>query len=68
MSPSTVPKWHRPLGGFARVGDEMNEDKNRTATMSRIFDSLSARSLLLMEAEISELEARQARFDEEDLR
>ncbi|KAI0021091.1 hypothetical protein F4780DRAFT_298916 [Xylariomycetidae sp. FL0641] len=57
-----------PIDGFPRVAYTINSiDNDKTATIYRRFDRLSARNLLLMEAEIAELEALLDRYDNEDL-
>ncbi|OBT99590.1 hypothetical protein VE01_02892 [Pseudogymnoascus verrucosus] len=56
----------KPLNGFPRVAHKLASDPDRTTTIFRRFDRLSARNLILLEAEVAELEARQDRFDEED--
>ncbi|KFY32813.1 hypothetical protein V495_08702, partial [Pseudogymnoascus sp. VKM F-4514 (FW-929)] len=56
----------QPLNGFPRVARKLNSDPDKTTTIFRRFDRLSARNLLLLEAELAELEARQDCLDEED--
>lgn len=57
----------KPIQGFPRVADKIACDPDRTSTIFRRFDRLSARSLLFLEAQLAELEARQNRSDEQDL-
>lgn len=56
----------KPINGFPRFADTITRDPDRTGTIYRRFDRLSSRNLLLMEAEIAELESLQDRYDEED--
>ena len=56
----------QPLNGFPRVAQKLNSDPDKTTTIFRRFDRLSARNLLLLEAELAELEARQDCLDEQD--
>ncbi|KAK7966034.1 uncharacterized protein PG986_000311 [Apiospora aurea] len=55
-----------PINGFPRFADTITKDPDRTGTIYRRFDRLSSRNLLLMEAEIAELELLQDQYDEED--
>ncbi|KAK8002563.1 hypothetical protein PG989_002282 [Apiospora arundinis] len=55
-----------PINGFPRFADAITQDPDRTGTIYRRFDRLASRDLLLMEAEIAELEALQDRYDEDD--
>ncbi|KAL5351455.1 hypothetical protein ACLOAV_003314 [Pseudogymnoascus australis] len=55
-----------PLNGFPRVAQKLASDPDKTTTIFRRFDRLSARNLIYLEAELAELEARQDRWDEED--
>ncbi|KAH9905263.1 hypothetical protein F4778DRAFT_729210 [Xylariomycetidae sp. FL2044] len=57
-----------PIDGFPQVASKYNENRDKTGTLYRRFDRLSARNLLFMEAELAELEALQDRYDEEDTR
>jgi hypothetical protein len=53
--------------GFPRVADKIASDPDKTTTIYRRFDRLSARNLLFLEAEITELEALQNKYDTDDL-
>ncbi|KAK8855275.1 hypothetical protein PGQ11_011187 [Apiospora arundinis] len=55
-----------PINGFPKFADAITQDPDRTGTIYRRFDRLASRDLLLMEAEIAELEALQDRYDEDD--
>jgi hypothetical protein len=57
----------KPINGFPRVADKIASDPDKTTTIYRRFDRLSARNLLFLEAEIAELEARQNKYDADDL-
>lgn len=52
--------------GFALVASKLNSDPDKTTTIYRRFDSLSARNLLFYEAELTELEEKQRHYDIED--
>ncbi|RYP34338.1 hypothetical protein DL767_004332 [Monosporascus sp. MG133] len=54
------------MHGFPRVAYKIAHDADKTGTIYRRFDTLASRNLLLLEAEIAELEARQAEYDYED--
>ncbi|KAK8017528.1 hypothetical protein PG993_013854 [Apiospora rasikravindrae] len=56
----------KPINGFPRFADAITKDPDRTGTIYRRFNRLSSRNLLLMEAEIAELEALQDKYDEDD--
>jgi hypothetical protein len=58
----------QPIDGFPRVADKIASDPDKTTTIYRRFDRLSARNLLLLQAELAELEALQNRYDTEDLK
>lgn len=57
----------KPINGFPRVADKIASDPDKTTTIYRRFDRLSARNLLFLEAEIAELEALQNKYDDDDL-
>lgn len=57
----------KPINGFPRVADKIASDPDKTTTIYRRFDRLSARNLLFLEAEIAELEAQQNKYDTDDL-
>jgi len=57
----------KPINGFPRVADKIASDPDKTTTIYRRFDRLSARNLLFLEAEIAELEALQNKYDANDL-
>lgn len=52
--------------GFALVASKINSDTDKTTTIFRRFDELSARNLLFYEAELAELEEQQKQQDKED--
>jgi hypothetical protein len=52
--------------GFALVASKINSDADKTTTIYRRFDELSARNLLFYQAELAELEEQQKRQDKED--
>jgi hypothetical protein len=52
--------------GFARVANKIASDADKTTTIYRRFDELSARNLLFYQAEIAELEERQREYDAAD--
>jgi hypothetical protein len=58
----------QPIDGFPRVADKIVSDHDKTTTIYRRFDRLSARNLLLLQAELAELETLQNRYDAEDLK
>lgn len=62
-----APKLH-PRNGFAAVADKVAQDIDKTTTIYRRFDRLSARNILLLQAELAELEDQQDRYDLEDYR
>jgi hypothetical protein len=47
--------WH-PADGFSRVARKIASDIDKTTTIYRRFDRLSACNILLLQAEIAELE------------
>jgi hypothetical protein len=54
------------LYGFASVADLVASDSDKSGTIYRRFDRLSARTLLYLESKLAVLESAQERFDEED--
>jgi hypothetical protein len=56
----------KPINGFPRVAAKITADPDKTTTIYRRFDRLSARNLLFLEAELAELEALQDQYDAED--
>ncbi|RYP92033.1 hypothetical protein DL770_001888 [Monosporascus sp. CRB-9-2] len=56
----------QPMHGFPRVAYKIARDADKTGTIYRRFDRLASRNLLLLEAEIAELEGRQDEYDYED--
>lgn len=66
MNPGYELPAAKPLNGFPRVAQKLASDPDKTTTIFRRFDRLSARNLILLEAELAELEERQDRLDEED--
>jgi hypothetical protein len=57
----------KPINGFPRFASKIASDPDKTTTIYRRFDRLSARNLLFLEAELAELEALQDRQDAADL-
>lgn len=55
-----------PLNGFPRVAQKLASDPDKTTTIFRRFDRLSARNLIYLEAELAELEAQQDTLDAAD--
>jgi len=55
-----------PGRGFALVAAKINKDNDKTSTIYRRFDELSARNLLFYQAELAELEEELALLDNED--
>ncbi|KAF4621892.1 hypothetical protein G7Y89_g14453 [Cudoniella acicularis] len=55
-----------PPNGFPSVAAKIASDIDKTTTIYRRFDRLSARNILLLQAEIAELEYEQDRYDAED--
>jgi hypothetical protein len=58
----------KPIDGFPLVADKIASDADKTTTIYRRFDRLTARNLLLLQAELAELETLQNRYDAEDLK
>ena len=57
----------KPLNnGFPRVAEKLASDPDKTTTIFRRFDRLSARNLIYLEAELAELEEQQDISDEAD--
>jgi hypothetical protein len=55
-----------PARGFALVASKIATDIDKTTTIYRRFDELSAWNLLFYEAELAELEDAQRQYDEAD--
>jgi len=53
--------------GFPLVAAIIAADKDKTTTIYRRFDRLAARNLLYLQSRLVQLEAKQDRFDAEDL-
>jgi hypothetical protein len=53
--------------GYASLASFIASDKDGTTVVYRRFKRLSARSILYLQSELAELEARQVTYDEEDL-
>jgi hypothetical protein len=66
--PLDLEKGHaKPhLYGFASVAELIASDEDKSGTIYRRFDKLSARNLLYLESKLAILESAQERFDEED--
>ncbi|TVY18730.1 hypothetical protein LARI1_G002861 [Lachnellula arida] len=60
------PKNVTSKRGFALVASKINSDVDKTTTIYRRFDELSARNLLFYQAELAELEEELKENDEED--
>jgi hypothetical protein len=60
------PKNVTPGRGFALVASKIASDADKTNTIYRCFDELSARNLLFYQAELAELEEQLKEYDEED--
>ena len=57
-----------PTKGFIAVSAKIAADPDKTTTIFRRFDELAARTLLLYEVELTELEEELRQCDEEDKR
>ncbi|KAE8448613.1 hypothetical protein EG329_009038 [Mollisiaceae sp. DMI_Dod_QoI] len=55
-----------PARGFAQVASKINSDVDKTTTIYRRFDGLSARNLLFYQAELAELEDELNQLDDDD--
>jgi hypothetical protein len=69
MNPQDLELASRATGpskGFAAVASKIAHDPDKSTTIYRRFDWLSARNLLFYQAELAELEEVQRRYDEED--
>jgi hypothetical protein len=55
-----------PTRGFALVASKIASDADKTTTIYRRFDELSARNLLFYQAQLAELEEQLKEYDEED--
>lgn len=55
-----------PTRGFALVATKINSDSDKTSTIYRRFDELSARNLLFYQAELAELEDELKQLDNGD--
>lgn len=65
MNPGYEPTAE-PVKGFPQVAKKLASDPDKTTTIFRRFDRLSARNLIYLEAELAELEAQQDILDEND--
>ena len=66
-SGSEPPKPPR-AEGFIAVAAKIAEDPDKSTTIYRRFDALSARNLLSYQSELAELEDLQNQYDKEDLK
>ena len=69
MSAGDIELAQRKVAGtrvFALVASKLNSDADKTTTVYRRFDELSAHNLLFYQAGLAELEERQKRQDTED--
>jgi hypothetical protein len=57
--------WTKHLMGYPRYSAFIASDEDKSTTIFRRFERLSARNLLYLESELAELEAEQDRLDEE---
>ncbi len=57
--------WTKHLSGYPRYSAFIASDEDKSTTIFRRFQRLSARNLLYLESELSELEAIQDRLDQE---
>lgn len=55
-----------PCDGFIAVSSKIASDPDKSTTIYRTFDALSARNLIFYQAELAELEHQQKHHDEED--
>ncbi|CZR63052.1 uncharacterized protein PAC_12949 [Phialocephala subalpina] len=60
------PQNVTPVRGFALVASKIASDADKTTTIYRRFDELSARNLLFYQAELAELEEQLREYDEDD--
>ena len=60
------PSAKNSARGFALVASKIASDIDKTTTIYRRFDELSARNLLFYQAELAELEDQQKGLDDED--
>lgn len=65
MRATLAPK-RNPPDGYPSLAAFMASDRDRTAMIFRRFDRLSARTLLYLQSELAEMEARLAEYDEQD--
>lgn len=56
----------KPSKGFVAVAAKITSDPDKSTTIYRRFDSLSAQNLLFYQAELAELEELRKRYDTED--
>jgi hypothetical protein len=54
--------------GYASLAAFIAKEPDHSTAIYHRFDELSARNLLYMQSELSELKAKQAEFDQDDLR
>lgn len=69
MSPQDLELASRDAGpskGFSAVASKIAHDPDKSTTIYRHFDWLSARNLLFYQAELAKLEEVQRHYDEED--
>ena len=57
----------RYIKGYPSLAAFIASDRDKSTAIYRRFDRLSARNLLYLQSELVELEARQDRYDAEDL-
>lgn len=55
--------WRDHRSGYGRYAGFVSEDPDKSTTIYRRFETLTARSLLYLESELSELEQQQEMFD-----
>ena len=67
MSTSDNKIQIRHVKGYPSLANFIASDHDKSTAIFRRFDRLSARNLLYLQSELVQLEARQARYDAEDL-
>lgn len=60
--------WENYVNGYPSLSSFIASDQDQSTYIFRKFKRTTARNLLYLEAELSELEAQQDKYDEEDLR
>ena len=60
----SVEVYH--VNGYSSLATFLSSDRDKSTTIYRRFDNLSARNLLILQSELMELEALQEKYDTED--